>query len=299
VNIVKGTYDELIAFVVLNMWPSHLGLPILLAIVVFSKTVQRHPTFINLLIAFIVIGISSSLLVYSGNLTGAEPPKTLCLVQSSLLYGMPALTSTAVFCLVYQMFTVIRTTFNGEDIPKQRSAGQLLILLAAPWVAWVICIVSTVWIGVSNLNKVSRNRRFFYCSLESMPLTNTLTITAAIILLATIVLEVWTAVLFFRRWRYARRGNQMSSVNLNLPVRILAFGLYLAMCLSLSLVSINSPQSPVPDLAIATAASVVILIFGTQPDILRTICFWKKDQSAMHELRDHRYGGKLSGDVLQ
>lgn len=56
-NIVHGTYPELIAFLVLNMWPSHLGLPLLLAVTIFSKRVHRHPTFINLCVVFILIGM--------------------------------------------------------------------------------------------------------------------------------------------------------------------------------------------------------------------------------------------------
>ncbi|KAJ7162568.1 hypothetical protein C8R43DRAFT_300835 [Mycena crocata] len=57
VNIVHGTESQLVLFLVLNMWPSHFGLPILLAIIIFSKRVHRHPTFINLCIGFILIGV--------------------------------------------------------------------------------------------------------------------------------------------------------------------------------------------------------------------------------------------------
>lgn len=57
VNIVHGTQSQLVAFIVLNMWPSHFGLPALLAIVFFSKRIQRHPTFLNLCIAFILVGL--------------------------------------------------------------------------------------------------------------------------------------------------------------------------------------------------------------------------------------------------
>ena len=57
VNIVRGTHPQLIAYLVLNVWPSHFGLPVLLAIVLFSKRVQRHPTFVNLSIVFIAVGM--------------------------------------------------------------------------------------------------------------------------------------------------------------------------------------------------------------------------------------------------
>lgn len=57
VNIVRGTTGELVAFLVLNMWPSHFGLPVMLFIVLFSKRVKRHAIFVNLLVAFIITGV--------------------------------------------------------------------------------------------------------------------------------------------------------------------------------------------------------------------------------------------------
>jgi hypothetical protein len=57
VNIVHGTEGELALFLVLNMWPSHFGLPLLLAIILLSKRVHRHPTFVNLCVGFIIVGM--------------------------------------------------------------------------------------------------------------------------------------------------------------------------------------------------------------------------------------------------
>jgi len=57
VNIIQGTHAQLVAFLALHMWTTTLGLPLLLGIVLFSKRVNRHPTFINLCVAFIIIGL--------------------------------------------------------------------------------------------------------------------------------------------------------------------------------------------------------------------------------------------------
>lgn len=56
INVVHGTQGQLVLFLVLNMWPSHFGLPVLLAIVL-SRRVKRHATFANLCVAFIIIGM--------------------------------------------------------------------------------------------------------------------------------------------------------------------------------------------------------------------------------------------------
>src|ERR1700722_12719545 len=59
---IRGTRSDLIAFLVLSIWPSHFGLPLLLAIVLLSKKIQRHPTFINMCVTWIITGFSSSIL---------------------------------------------------------------------------------------------------------------------------------------------------------------------------------------------------------------------------------------------
>lgn len=57
VDVINDTHSQLVAFYFLNMWPSHLGLPVLLTATLLSKNVQRHPTFVNLFIVWIVVGL--------------------------------------------------------------------------------------------------------------------------------------------------------------------------------------------------------------------------------------------------
>ncbi|KAJ3906026.1 hypothetical protein F5879DRAFT_683626 [Lentinula edodes] len=232
------------------------------SIVLLSKRVQRHPTFVNLLIVFMVVGISSSLLVYAGKASGPEPSPALCLAQAALLYGMPGITSVAVFALVFQMFIVIRAAFYKQP-SRDTHFVRIWVMIIAPYAVWIVFIVVTVFVGVGEPANVSRDRRFFY------------------FLLATLILEAWTIVLFYKRWVSIARGSSgmFTAAELNLPLRILAFGMYLLVAMSLSLLSMKSPESPIPDLIIASAATVVILIFGTQLDILRAICFWRKEVS--------------------
>ncbi|KAJ3998614.1 hypothetical protein F5050DRAFT_1192377 [Lentinula boryana] len=279
-NIVHGTHAELILFLVLNMWPSHFGLPILLAIVLFSKHVQRYPTFVNLLVVFMLVPITLNS-VYAGKASGPEPSRALCLTQASLLYGMPGMASVAVLTLVYQMLVTIRAAVYKNTYRENEHAVRLWMMVIAPYAVWILFIIATVIVGIGDPANVSRDRRFFYCSVKSNPLTDTLTMFAAVVLFATLVLEVWTFVLFCKRWASIERGNSgmfTTTSELDLPLRILAFGVYLLVAMSLSLLSMKAPESPIPDLIIASAATVVILIFGTQRDILQAICFWRESQ---------------------
>ncbi|KJA24639.1 hypothetical protein HYPSUDRAFT_162012 [Hypholoma sublateritium FD-334 SS-4] len=277
INIVRGTKGELVLFLVLNVWPSHFGLPIMLALVL-SKRVKRHATFANLCAAFIIIGVSSSLLVYDSRTTGPEPGRMICLLQASLLYGMPALSSTAAFSLVLQMNFMVKAAYDGVPYLDGDHIIRLWIMLVGPYIVFFTSIIVTAVIGVANPQNVSRDRRFFYCSVESLALTNTITTFSAVVLMATLILMAYTLSLLYRRIRLARShaSRPRWTLDLNFPVRIMVFGLYVIVAFCLSVLSVTSPSSPVPDLVVASAATVAILIFGTQKDILHALCFWKK-----------------------
>jgi len=303
VNIVHGTHSELILFLFLNVWPSHFGLPIFLSIVLLSRRVKRHATFVNLIVAFIIIGLSSSLLLYAGKIIGPEPSRMLCLFQASLLYGMPPLASTAAFALVLQMFFTVRAAYDGVEYIESDHFVRLWMMLVGPYIAYFAAILATATIGAANPSKVSRNRRFFYCSVDALRLTNTLSVLSALVLLGTLVFITWTTVLLVRRMRCARRHamRAQSILDLNFPFRIMAFGIYIVVALSLSLISITSPSSPIPDITIATAATVLILIFGTQADIRSVLTFWKSKPNLPRNIEievafsgiEERYLGKL------
>jgi hypothetical protein len=178
--------------------------------------------------------------------------------------------------LVLQMFFTIRAAFFGEEYHNADHFIRLWVMLASPYVAFFICVLATATVGAANPLNVSRNRRFFYCSVESSPLTNTLTLFSAIILLTTLVVIVWTMVLLYKRLTVTKTTRPKWTMDLNLPLRIIGFGIYIIIAMSLSLSSIKSPSSPAPDLVIASAATVFMLIFGTQRDIICVLCFWKR-----------------------
>jgi len=42
------------------------------------------------------------------------------------------------------------------------------------------------------------------------------------------------------------------------------------------LLSLVAPRSPIPDIWVVTVPIVVVLIFGSQKDVFRTLAFWRK-----------------------
>ncbi|KAJ7638496.1 hypothetical protein FB45DRAFT_903048 [Roridomyces roridus] len=278
VNIINGTQSQLVLFLVLNMWPSHFGLPVLLAIILLSKRIKRHPTFINLCVGFIIIGVSSSLLVYAGRTTGPQPSKMLCLFQASILYGYPAFASLLAMMLVLQMFLTVRAAIMRTPTQGPQTVRTWAMIIA-PYVALAICILATAVVGAENPDIVTRDRRFFYCSIDSDPLSGTIAVFGAVFCLVTVVLEVMTLTMIYKLWKAGKQpgAKAVVSIELSLPLRVMAFGMFVFVAMGLSLLSVKAPESPVPDLVIAFAATIVILIFGTQPDILRALCFWRRE----------------------
>ncbi|KAF9535001.1 hypothetical protein CPB83DRAFT_843316 [Crepidotus variabilis] len=276
-NVIQGTHGQLVAFFFFHGWTTFFGLPILLGIMVFSKRVQRHATFINLSVAFLVIGLASNLLLLSGKAFGPEPSRMLCLLQASLLYGMPSLLSSCALMVVLQMFFLIRAAAHNQEFKGEDHVGRLWSMINLPWIVYSVFVLATAVIGSADVSVVSRDRRFFYCSVDVPPLSNFILIYGALMLLTSWGFIVWTIVLLYRRWNLT----SVVSIDLNFPIRIMLFGIYIVVAFSLSLISIPTPSTPVPDLVIATASTFFILIFGTQQDIVSVICFWKKPESGL------------------
>lgn len=59
---VVGTSAELSAWFFLNIAAGHVALPILTATLLFSKSARQHFTIINLCLAWIIAGVSGTLL---------------------------------------------------------------------------------------------------------------------------------------------------------------------------------------------------------------------------------------------
>jgi hypothetical protein len=85
-----------------------IGLPILAAIFTFSKTAKRHPTLINVCIVWIISGVDTLLLFFRGYGSYSRPPKHLCTLQASLLYGVTPMWGMAILMLVLNLTILTR-----------------------------------------------------------------------------------------------------------------------------------------------------------------------------------------------
>jgi len=274
-DVGTDAHGVLVFYFFLQIAGGHVFLPILVAIFTFSKRASRHPTLINLCLVWILSAVLSCILLYTGAHEGPEPPFGICLIQSSLVYGVPPMTATAVCALVFQIWLGLFKNKKEAVDPRWRSL-RTTILLAAPYFVLGSWATASAWLGVQDPKAVTRNRRFFYCSLSNSPLTNGIGLFTALILLVTMTFEIWIAVIVRKNWRDIRRTGTGGDVALELIFRVFLFGLYVILGMVLSILSIVAPKSPLPDLWVASVGMIVVIIFGSQQDVFRTLMFWRK-----------------------
>jgi hypothetical protein len=269
----EGSEESLLsAFIYLNLVPNTIILPLLVGTFLFSRIATRHPVLVNVCITWILSGIFSCLLFYAGQHVGPEPNKALCIAQASLMSGITPMWSVAILMLVCHMVMM----FNGDISKNKNATPRLLFMLAAPYVVHFAFSLASLILSIENPEHVSRNRRFFYCSLKMNPLTNTMLVFTFIICIAITVLEIHLAITLYRNWRGIKMARRSGPIDLQILFRVLAFGIYVFFGMIVSLVSVFEKGGRIPDIFAATVGTALILVFGTQADVLRAWCFWRR-----------------------
>lgn len=261
-----GTNSESVLnlFFAVHIIAGHILLPILVFIFVFRTT--RHPALINLCLAAIITSICACLLLYTNTHRGPEPPFDLCLLQASFASGIQPLLVMATFALVFQVWISVYGSKKTQPNPKWEMAKSIL-LLTLPWIAFAVYVSASASIGLQNPDAVTRNRRFFYCSVKNKNFTRWISIFCAVVFLVIMVMQASIGYNIFRNWRAVRRG-ESKDVNLSMAIRVICFVASVFIGLILSILAIDStPNSPIPDLWLASVGLFVVFIFGTQRDV--------------------------------
>jgi len=158
--VAAHSHGVLVTWLFFNIASSQFFLPILMAALSFAKP-RAESTLINLVITWIISGLVSSVLLYSGHAEGCEPPPLLCLSQGSLYIAVPSMTTVALFGAVLQVFFNVRQKVHQSLEPKDHSVRRIC-LLVAPYVTYAIFATVTAASGASTFETtVSRTRRFF------------------------------------------------------------------------------------------------------------------------------------------
>ncbi|KAF7365186.1 hypothetical protein MVEN_00390200 [Mycena venus] len=291
---MRGAAPALLdVWIYFNLVSNTVLLPILVATFLFSKRAKRHPTLVNVCMTWILSGIFSLLLFYGGQargtewslvhtppatiftstsyVIGPEPQKPLCIAQTSLLYGITPMWAVAVLVLLYNMILVI----NRPKLSISRL--KMLVMLSAPYIVQIAFSAVALYGSIAHPERVTRARRFFYCTLKWHQLAMAMTVFTSIVGGIITIAMIYLAVLLYRNWHGFRHAGRPSHVHGQLLLRVFIFGGYIVFGFAVNIISMVAPHNLAPDMYAATIGTVIFFVFGTQADVIRTWCFWLSD----------------------
>ncbi|THH27034.1 hypothetical protein EUX98_g7149 [Antrodiella citrinella] len=260
----------------LQITANHVFLPILVTTFLFSKSAARHPAIINVCITWIVSGIMSSILFYVGRESGADPRQGICVAQASLTSGIAPMTTTAL--LILAIYISMSLTPFKED-PRIRRAGFMFnpALLMLPYLVFVLFASIGVGIALQHPDRVSREQRFFYCSLEWPAFRVAVTVISTLVCLTAVVMEVRVWRILSRNWRDIRESGGMVDVDVVVRTSVFTFYLFVSTLINLAANwSKSLQQSAAPDMISASIGMALFLTFVSHGAVLRTWAFWKR-----------------------
>ncbi|EKM78816.1 hypothetical protein AGABI1DRAFT_107289, partial [Agaricus bisporus var. burnettii JB137-S8] len=261
---------------------------------ILSKTVQRSVAWYSLMLAWLTFSLSYGLLV--GRQEGEEPPRTLCLVQALLIYGVPALVATGMLCYYIEFFLIIINLGSGQ--PRRSNPPSVRFLLVAmPWIVFVAIIIEVLLLIYvrDRLSALERSVTGFYCHLgDNLPNQ----ISAGVVgfcMLVLIPLEGYTGYLIFRNrsvFQSLDKKDRHFFFTIYIRLILCTFAAILAFTLSLIALTPRSPNAKTlvyptrtnPKLTRISHSFTlprpvpifIALAFGTQEDILHAWLFWRQ-----------------------
>ncbi|XP_006459460.1 hypothetical protein AGABI2DRAFT_177395, partial [Agaricus bisporus var. bisporus H97] len=261
---------------------------------ILSKTVQRSVAWYSLMLAWLTFSLSYGLLV--GRQEGEEPPRTLCLVQALLIYGVPALVATGMLCYYIEFFLIIINLGSGQP-RRSNSPSVRFLLVAMPWIVFVAIIIEVLLLIYvrDRLSALERSVTGFYCHLgDNLPNQ----ISAGVVgfcMLVLIPLEGYTGYLIFRNrsvFQSLDKKDRHFFFTIYIRLILCTFAAILAFTLSLIALTPRSPNAKTlvyptrTNLKLTrishsftlprTVPIFIALAFGTQEDILHAWLFWRQ-----------------------
>lgn len=180
--------------------------------------------------------------------------------------------SVAVLVFVYHM---VATTIEGWAFPGG-STVRMVVMLSAPYVALCSFSIAALAISVSHPKLVTLRHRKLYCSLYHLPLYTAMGWFTFAVCVAIIAFETYLAVFMYRNYRGMRQARHSTGLHVALLLRVLLFGLYILFGIVASFIFMYTQQTFIGDMYLATMGTIVFLVFGSQGDVLRVWCFWRR-----------------------
>jgi len=266
------------AFVALQAF-GFLGSLAILLTVLLSKNVKRYPTWISFCAAWIISAFSYLLLFISRQQSARhfDTTNAPCLVQASLIYSGPVLNACTSLALVFQLWQ-----FITNSAPRHKRVVNALLLIG-PYVLWVIMTVTLLMRGAMDKKVIAMEGGLYCGQPDGIPGD----ISAGIVIFAmavTLVFEFLLAKILFINWRKLRHeSTSRSQVSIGMISRVVVFNVFglLGIGSGAAFLSNNQTGRDIANMLIALMPVAFVLVFGTQPDIMRAWVFWGKEDTPL------------------
>ncbi|KAF5383233.1 hypothetical protein D9615_004917 [Tricholomella constricta] len=214
------------------------------------------------------------LLFFGGSLNGPQPPYTLCLIQGIMIYAAPLLTAGTTLALTVQIWFLVRPVVTSASSKTGRIPPVLLtVLLIFPYILYVAFLVGTLVVGWRDPRTVRRVGSGMYCSFANKIPGRLTTGLVLLIMVPCVVLEILICKALRLQWAFFKRQPDA----LSMALRVVAFTFVGILSIALSVVFFFMIRHGSElNIVISILPVSAVLIFGTQPDLLRVWMFWKE-----------------------
>ncbi|KAJ6453554.1 hypothetical protein C8R45DRAFT_1223142 [Mycena sanguinolenta] len=214
-----------------------------------------------------------------GHQTPFEPPPSFapCAIGSAMMYASRPFAAFGSLSLILQLYLCICTGLKRGQVRPH----IVLVLLVIPPVLYLIILLWTSILGITNPEQVALAHGGFYCGLN---IESPAIFGACLVVLATtasLVIEVMIMILLCRHWRAFRalQRRDEHAVSLSIVIRISVFAILPVIGLILSFLTYDAKLLdnvwPPYNLLLASFPVTAAVIFGSQTDIVRVWMFWR------------------------
>ncbi|KAI0756825.1 hypothetical protein C8Q80DRAFT_1091399 [Daedaleopsis nitida] len=266
-------------FFAIHILGGHIGLPILVATFLFSKTAKRHPTVINFCVTWILYSIIYCLLIYGGGNLLDDPPYELCLAQAAMNYAAPPMAVIAGLEVVIQIWSTFWEPWKEAQLARIPGWLKMVAIISPPYLTFIAFAISGAYVGHQNPHWV-QVKTGLYCGLMygrfqmfAVP------IFCSIFLVLIIMLEVATALRYYRGRQIIKKEFPLADAkkpSLSPLCRAALFLVYASLTLGVCIMDLQQNQSVFAYMVQAALPLAAFLIFGLQKDVALAWFYWNR-----------------------
>jgi len=286
---LEVVHGSLVLFLVLHVLGGHVGMPLILFTIFASRQIMRHPVFVNFCITWTCFSSSYLVLLYAGQIENLYPAFPLCLTQAAMIYAGAAMIGVSSFVFVLHLYLVLRGAVYPNPALKWHTL-RLVIILGVPYLAYMLVFTVAMIAGYSNPQPVHRSS--FYCTISIPAVAHLGTGIAAAGLIFSLVIGVLIVITLHQNREIISKGGKKGGLNLSLVIRALVFIVWGIIALLTCAAILAHSMTAVSNIIIACLPITATLLFGSQTELLRVWCLWRKEGKTSEQA-----SGAPTGDV--